>query len=88
LIYKPFVFPYRFPAAANLPFGSKKGQWVWAGCRKCQGMIRDIFMGIKPILEFLPALIIDYLETRFVGAGSQPQGAEDTGNPCKGQKDL
>ena len=51
-------------------------------------MIRDISVGIKPILEFSSALFLDCLNTCFFGAGSQSQETEDTRILRKGQQDL
>jgi hypothetical protein len=51
-------------------------------------MIRDISVGIKPILAFFPTLVSDCLRPHFFVAGSPFQGAEDTRILHKGQWDL
>jgi hypothetical protein len=61
---------------------------MWAGCRNCRGMIRDISVGIKPILEFLPARILDGLQTRFFGADSRFHGILVKGNRIFDERNM
>jgi hypothetical protein len=51
-------------------------------------MIRDISVGIKPILEFLPARILDGLQTRFFGADSRFHGILVKGNRIFDERNM